>query len=120
MTETPDEKMLDELFAEAREQTPMAGDAFLARIEADAAAVAARWADRPVHPRRRGPLRAFVAALAGGWAGLGGLAVATAAGLWIGLAPPTVVQELAPGLYGTTVSVPFTLEQSALWPEDDA
>ncbi|KPP93637.1 MAG: hypothetical protein HLUCCA08_05530 [Rhodobacteraceae bacterium HLUCCA08] len=117
MTETPDDKMLERLFAAARADAPVASDAFLAQVMADAAAMVP---PAPVPaPRRRGPLAGFVSALAGGWAGLGGLAAATVAGLWIGMAAPDVLHRIAPGLYGDPVSVPFGIDQSAFLLEGD-
>ena len=113
--------MLEALFAEARAEAPAPSGAFLDRIMADAEAeLAAASAPAPAAPARRGPLRAFVSALAGGWAGLGGLVAATGAGLWIGLAPPALVQDLAPGLYGDTASAPFVYDQADFWTEEDA
>lgn len=119
MTDMRDENMLEQMFAEARADAPPASDAFLARIMADAEAEQARIL-APQPPERRPVLQAFVAALAGGWAGLGGLAAASLAGLWIGLAPPDLIQNLAPGLYGDTVSVPLLGDTSTYWAEYDS
>lgn len=94
---------LDGLFAEARADSPAPSPALMARILADAAAVQPRPAAAP--PRRAVPrfgLGAVLAAL-GGFGSLAGLASAAVAGLWIGLAPPAAVDDLA----------------ASLWPVDD-
>lgn len=97
----PDDRMLDDLFAQARAQTPQPGDALMARVLADAAAQSAPGVRQATQP-------GFWARLSdtlGGWPALGGLAAATVAGVWVGIAPPASVEDLAASLIGDTVSV---------------
>jgi hypothetical protein len=82
------DKALEAFFAAGREHAPVASERLLARVLADAEAEMVRpsvvvAARRPV--ARPGFLRAAIGSI-GGWAGLGGLATATAAGVWIGFA----------------------------------
>lgn len=91
---------LDDLFAVARGTVPQPSAALMARILADAVAEQPRPATRPV-PRLvpvRFSLRALIAAL-GGMGAMAGLATAAVAGVWIGLTPPTVVDDLAATLW---------------------
>lgn len=67
---------------------------FLARLEAQAEAAALAPARPGVAPARGGLL-----GLIGGWAGVGGMAAAAMAGVWIGVAPPSALPD--PGLYWT-------------------
>ncbi|MGQ0565527.1 MAG: dihydroorotate dehydrogenase [Gemmobacter sp.] len=82
---------LDDLFAAARADAARPSDGLMARVLADADAL---------QPQRRAPARprfrlsALIAAL-GGMGAMAGLATATVAGLWIGLAPPAAVDDLA-------------------------
>jgi hypothetical protein len=101
---------LESFFAAGRAEAPVPSDALVARVLADAEAEMARpapvEAPRPV--AQPGFLHAAIASI-GGWAGLGGLATATAAGVWIGFAgfadsldasgyiTPTLSVELMPG-----------------------
>lgn len=78
----------------------------MARIVADAdrfmpagpvaggAVAATRWRD--------------VLALLGGWPAVGGVVAAGVAGLWIGVAPPQLIDEAVSGLFGGTVAVDLT------------
>jgi hypothetical protein len=103
MTNPPDD-MLDDLFAQARKVAPVPDDALVARVLADAA--------RPVPRRRPQPsVLAQVRAMIGGWPALGSLAAATVAGIWIGIAPPPVVEDYAAELLGETVSVGLFAEE---------
>lgn len=101
-----DDGALMTLFAEARETGAVPSDDLMARILADAAAV-----DAARHPAPETPGTGFWAGLVaavGGWPGLGGLAAATVAGLWIGIAPPSGLSGLADAVFGsssTSVSV---------------
>ena len=90
---------LDDLFATARNAAPpQPSPALMARILADAASEQPR--PRPVaRPAPSGfSFRALIAAL-GGMGAMAGLATATMAGVWIGLAPPTAVDDLAAALW---------------------
>ena len=82
---------LDDLFAAARADVARPSAALMARVLADAAAEQPR---KPVPVRPRFRLAALIAAL-GGSGGIAGLASATVAGLWIGLAPPAAVDDFA-------------------------
>lgn len=113
---------LESFFAAARKAPPEPSAAFLTRLAGAAEAVQAkalRPALRPAAAQRRG-LLAQLAALIGGWGALGGmaggLATATVAGLWIGLAgAETMVQAV--GLGSATVQSAET--GSAFLPEAD-
>lgn len=99
MTEEKDD-MLDDLLATSRAQTPQPDDALMSRVLADAARVAATRR-KTRHP---GIWAQFVDAL-GGWPAIGGLAAATVAGIWVGVAPPERVENLAAMVIGDTVTV---------------
>ncbi len=43
----------------------------------------------------------------GGWPTFSGLAAATVAGLWIGVAPPAALSDLSAGIWGATIEVPL-------------
>lgn len=99
----PNDDMLEALFAEARGASVAPDDALTARVLADAARVqAAGWA-RPEVPQP-GLWQRFLDMI-GGWPALGGLATATVAGFWIGVAPPTSVSDLTASLIGDEVSL---------------
>ncbi|GHF50681.1 hypothetical protein [Seohaeicola zhoushanensis] len=87
---------LDDLFAAARAAPPALPPALAARMLADAGRVLdERQAPRPAMPGWRAQLAEAI----GGWFGVGGLAAACAAGLWIGLAPPAGLPDPV-GLFG--------------------
>lgn len=95
-----DDEMLDGIFDTARRVSPAPNDALMARVLADAARLTA--APPPV------PSVGFwgqISANLGGWPVLGGLATVTAAGLWIGVAPPASVENIAARMMGDTVTV---------------
>ncbi|WP_298298961.1 hypothetical protein [uncultured Litoreibacter sp.] len=102
---------LDAMFDEARTHDPAPSPDLLARIAADAATV-----QREVEAPAVEPPRTFfgqVLEVLGGWPTVGGLATATVAGLYIGMAQPGLVgleAELADGTDFVT---------SALLPGDD-
>lgn len=99
---TQENVSLEELFATARAEQPVPGPDLMARILADAAAAtAARQLVSEPAVRSSGKLAGFWAAL-GGWSGAGGLAVATAAGVWIGVAPPASLESLTSAVFGST------------------
>ncbi|NVK15117.1 MAG: hypothetical protein HWE35_13190 [Rhodobacteraceae bacterium] len=86
---------LDGLFAVARNEPPALPDHLSAAILADAARV--QPGGQPAAPARaaRQPLWRQLAEALGGWPALGGLAAASAAGLWIGVAPPAFMPDPA-------------------------
>ncbi len=86
----PDDLKLDDLFAEAKRQAPDVSGDLRARILEDAAKIQAARALHAPYVTRPGFLSRLFNSV-GGWGGLGGLAMATMAGLWIGFANPTLV-----------------------------
>lgn len=81
------EDQLERYFAEARLAAPLPGAALLDRIIADADAEAVRPPALPQRAPAAAPRRSVwsdIANVFGGWRGLGGLATAGVAGLWIG------------------------------------
>jgi len=85
------DRALEALFSETGEQESALSDDLQARILADSDAVQAGFlATEPVSNEMVLPLSVFFRAI-GGWGGVGGLAVASAAGVWIGFANPSVV-----------------------------
>ena len=109
---------LERFFRAARAAVPEPSEAFLTRLT-EAALAAQPDPAAPLRPRRRGFVSALAAAL-GGWAALGGfaggMATATVAGLWIGLAgAPTLVQAVGLGSTFGTV----TAEADSYLPDAD-
>ncbi|ETD00849.1 hypothetical protein U717_14725 [Rhodobacter capsulatus R121] len=97
---------LERFFRAARTAAPAPSGDFLARLTDQAEGLQPRPA--VPGPRRRGRVAALATAL-GGWAALGGfaggMATATVAGLWIGLAgTPTLVQAVGLGSAVSTAS----------------
>lgn len=98
-----EDQALEALFAAARaEQTAVSSD-LMARILADAAAAATERHLQP-EPARPGLVATIWAAL-GGWGGAGGLAMATAAGVWIGVAPPSGLETVTSAVFGSSESL---------------
>jgi hypothetical protein len=97
----PNDKMLDDLFAEARGVASEPSDALTARVLADAAEARA---PSPISVPQPNLWSRFMDAI-GGWPAVSGLAAATVAGIWIGVAPPTSVQDVTSTLIGDEVSV---------------
>lgn len=91
------EAALEALFATAKDTAPLPDAALLQRVLSDAAQVQAGFAAAavpearrawPERPRRRAQVRlGGLFEMIGGWAGLGGLATASAFGLWLGMTP---------------------------------
>ena len=99
---------LNDLFAQARAAEPMPDAALLARIMTDA--VQTDQDRRPTALALWRPAQAngwFAALLAnmGGWPAVGGLAMATVTGLWIGVAAPDSLSAMTAALWGETVTV---------------
>lgn len=103
-----DEGGLTPFFTAARAAAPVPSAALMARVLADAQAEAVR---RPpavpaVRPGRRGAVIGAMLSAIGGWTGVGGLATAMAAGLWIGAAGLADPVTVTGGLWGAaTVTV---------------
>lgn len=102
-TDQTNSDALDAAFAQMRATDVVPRDALLDRIMQDADAVLADRAPVTVaHPARPW---ARMLDLIGGWPSFGGLAAATVAGLWIGVAQPAALTDLSAGLIGGTVDV---------------
>jgi hypothetical protein len=88
-----------------READVMPSEALMDRIMMDADSVLAA----PVAPIARPTqgIGAMLLDVIGGWPSFGGLAAATVAGLWIGVAPPDALADLSAGYLGSTVEVPL-------------
>ena len=99
---------LEPYFAAARRSAPEPDDALMGRILADAHA--ARAVRNPPVARRMDVI-ALIYRLLGGWSGLGGLASAALAGVWIGIAVPEPVAAHLSGVLGGYPEV-------SLWPDD--
>jgi hypothetical protein len=96
----PNDDLLDDLFAQARQLEAVPSDALIARVLADAA----QPHGKPASVAQPG-LWSRVFDMLGGWPAVSGLAAATVAGLWIGMAPPASVEALAASLIGSEISV---------------
>jgi len=108
----PNDDMIDDLLAQARGADPAPSDALMARVLADAAAVQAASAQPEPVPVQSLWDRAMDAI--GGWPALSGLAAATVAGVWIGVAPPATVSDFTAALVGDQVSVDLFSESEFL------
>ncbi|NSY40039.1 hypothetical protein [Leisingera sp. ANG59] len=84
---------LEDLFAAARSGRPAVPEHLNAAILADAARVQPGYQPAAPAQAARQPLWRQLTEALGGWPALGGLAAASAAGLWIGLAPPSFVPD---------------------------
>jgi hypothetical protein len=114
MTTTDRDQMeLDDLLAEARELRPEPGPDLMARILADAGHITAeREPPQPVSASP-GAWREWLGLL-GGWPTVGGLVASTLAGLWIGVAQPATLSDLADAVWGEQVSVTFGVDADPL------
>lgn len=100
-------EMIDALLDEvARNPVPPMDADFMARLVEDA--------DRLIP--RSDPVGSAIAAtgwrgvldLIGGWPAMGGLVAAGVAGLWIGIAPPELLNNVVSGLFGGSVALDLT------------
>lgn len=93
--------MIDALLSDVRSVQVTPDDSLMARVMADA--------HRVDHSEPAAqPAASWWAALhdlLGGWPTVGGMALAGVAGLWVGIAPPAPVENLAAGVFGTTDTV---------------
>ena len=106
MTDRNDD-MLDDIFAQARAVAPTPSDDLIARVMAGAAL------PKPVlHPAPRRSLGQQVLDLLGGWTAVSGLVTATCAGVWIGVAPPSSVQDYTATYFGDEISVSIFSEDT--------
>lgn len=96
MTDKSDLNELDTLFSAARAAPPQVPDTLTQRVMADAGATQRGFAPADTLSEAiaqsggasGGWFRQLSLAI-GGWAGMGGLATACAAGVWLGFAPPS-------------------------------
>ncbi len=103
--ETPKEdKLLEPYFQAARSARPEVSDDLMARVLADAAAVAPHDAPLPKRASRPGLFAQILEGI-GGWPSLAGLVTATAAGLWFGFSDPYGL------LAGTTTTTGFDVTE---------
>lgn len=100
---TDEDKTLDATFAQMCVDDVMPSEALIDRIMVDADRVLAAAIVAPVRPKQG--LGAMLLDAIGGWPSLSGLAAATVAGVWIGVAPPDALSDLSAGYLGTTVEV---------------
>ena len=84
---------LDGLLASAAADRPVLSDALTNRVLADADSILASQYHRTPYPPRRARFASIFRAI-GGWPGVGGLATATVAGVWMGFAQPVGLGEL--------------------------
>lgn len=106
MTSDADDKMLDQTFARMRDEDVPMSDALMDRIMLDADMVLAQ--DVAVaRPVVRPSFGAMLRDAIGGWPTFSGLAAATVAGVWIGVAQPASLTDLSAGLWGGTIEVPL-------------
>ncbi len=105
MKMTTDDKILEAAFAQARVPDAMPSEALMDRIMMDADSVLADA--MPVLERPRQGLGAMLLDAIGGWPSFSGLAAATVAGLWIGVAPPAALTDLSATYFGSTIEVPL-------------
>ena len=99
----PNDTFLDDLFAQVRQADVQPSDDLYARVMADAFAQVAPSPQVAAH--RKPGLWDRIKDAVGGWPAMSGLAAATLAGVWIGVAPPTSVETLTAPLFGEAVSV---------------
>lgn len=98
----PNKDMLDDLFARTRGIEPVPSNDLMARVIADADAVQPAQA---LAPAAGAGLWARMLDAIGGWPAVSGLAAATVAGIWVGVAPPSGVEDLTAAMIGDEVSI---------------
>ncbi|MEZ5686349.1 MAG: dihydroorotate dehydrogenase [Paracoccaceae bacterium] len=95
---TEHETELERFFAAAKAEAPMPSGDFMARVLAEAEATQAGFTAPSVRaPAGRDGLWATISGLFGGSIGLGGMATAALAGLWIGFAGADNLASYWPG-----------------------
>lgn len=95
---------LDALLAEVRDIRVDASEDFMRDVMQQAADVAAERQPVAAGGAPSGILPGLWAAL-GGWTGAGGLAAATAVGVWFGIAPPSALDPLNTAIFGESTAV---------------
>jgi hypothetical protein len=96
----PNDKMLDDLFAQVRGVAPVPSDALVARVLAEAKPPQAASA-----PQAKPGFWERFSDMIGGWPAVSGLAAAVVAGIWVGVAPPSSVEDATAAFWGDEVSV---------------
>lgn len=104
---TTDTTGLEPFFDAARGQAPALDDALMARIMADAEAVASAR-EAPETPPRPGWFSRVMQGI-GGWPAVSGMVTATVLGLAVGISPPALLEGLASG-YLTGTSDPYLVD----------
>ncbi len=99
---------LDDLFAAGRAETPAPSEALMARIRADGQALQPEAQGLAV--AARAPEKVSFWDMLGGWPALSGVAAAGVAGVWLGIAPPAGIEDIASDMFGNTASVSFVAE----------
>lgn len=94
MKMSEDDRELEALFKAARDDMPEMPAGLEARLLADAQAAL------PVRRDAEPGWRRWFDDLLMGWYGLGGLAAASAAGIWLGFAPPAALPDAGAYLFG--------------------
>lgn len=104
---------LELYFAAARRQGAVLPDDLAARMLQDAETVQARLAAPAPVVAPPGLIAQLREAL-GGWYGIGGLAAACAAGIWLGAAPPSVLPDPVALVIGSVTPVPDLFDGESL------
>ena len=102
-----DEKLLNDLFEDVKQETVEPSDALMARVLADAAQLQPVKASAIVEAPS---LWSRAITSIGGWGAMSGVAAAGVAGLWIGLTPPDSVDSWVAEAMGSTTSISFVDE----------
>ncbi len=104
---TPDDDTtLDRTFAQIRAEDVPLSDGLMDRIMMDADSVLAAGGPMARNDAPQPGLWDSLLDAIGGWPSFSGLAAATVAGLWIGVAPPDAVTNVTDVLWGGTFEVP--------------
>lgn len=98
---------LDALFTAATSATPAPSDALMARVLADAQGL---QPDAPGFAVATPAPKVSFWDIFGGWPAFSGVAAAGVAGLWLGVASPAGIEDLASDVFGTTEAVSFVPE----------
>ncbi|MGJ8610456.1 MAG: hypothetical protein ACSHWY_05155 [Octadecabacter sp.] len=107
-TDKTDDKLLEAMFAQARVPDLVPSEGLFDRImmDADTVLADAMPAAAPVMPvRAKQGMGAMLLDIIGGWPSFSGLAAATVAGVWIGVAPPAAITDISSGIWGDTIEV---------------
>jgi len=95
-----DMQELDNLLTQTAQTKPTVPSDLMARVLIDAA----QAQPRPDEMRSQS-IWASLLEMIGGWPAVGGLALASATGLWIGIAPPVGLESMATTVFGSTQTV---------------